>query len=87
MNGKACSDCKFWEALFEDKESGNCRRYPPVIDALQVSLAKENGYQSHDYADLNYDLWAFPVTRWDLWCGEFSPSNAQSKPPAESGSA
>ena len=83
---ETCSNCKFWKKV--DGEEGNCRRYPPVLDSLQVEFARDCGYDDNDYANQSILWWAQPATSDFSWCGEWAlRSNGRGKPTAEGGSA
>jgi hypothetical protein len=56
-----CGDCRFWKAI--NTEWGLCRAHPPTVILLRDT--------SQDaYADTQG---AFPDTKVDDWCGEWSP--------------
>lgn len=78
-----CDACRFW-AVRDDNpasDTGNCRRYPPVLDVLQITLAQANGHTDdgedfaamNEFADMNTYWWSQPCTNNDGWCGEWKP--------------
>lgn len=70
MAEPACKDCKFWERVrigdvpFEEDDDtsdanlGQCCRYPPPTPRSDGDTTDE---------------WAFPITFFTSWCGEFQP--------------
>lgn len=72
MTEEACCKCKFWITR-EDENGlhGNCKRFPPVLDVLQVEFARDNGYSDTDFAKDCILWWAQPKTSHEEWCGEF----------------
>jgi len=89
-----CKECKFWQSRWDyleysgDDESeglergtkycyqqiGQCRRFPPVYISPDESV---RGFDSFD-GDAS-DFFEFPVTRSDMWCGEFASASQQPK--------
>ncbi len=68
---EGCDICRYWKHGGGDSETENCKRYPPVIDALQAVFAVENGADANSFAEDSVLYWAQPRTFADSWCGEF----------------
>lgn len=78
---KYCGHCVYFEGYPESLGShGKCRRYPPVIDQIQVLQAHMNSdLDGKQYAN-GALLWAFPHVFEDEWCGEWKRKHAGSNP-------
>jgi hypothetical protein len=77
--GASCANCRYFTREFFDPRSGlgNCRRYPPVLDGLQLLQAKINGHaeDGNEYARDAPFWWSQPCLAEDQWCGEWAASN------------
>lgn len=78
MSEEYCGNCRFWdgtETKMRYSGLGNCRRYPPVLDGLQLLQAKVNGYakSGDEYACDSSSWWSTPCVAERDWCGEWKP--------------
>jgi len=77
---ETCNTCRYWKQFDHEPENilGNCRRYPPVADGLQLRQAEVNGYgvDGDDYARDSPFWWGQPCVSTDEWCGEWRAPNA-----------
>lgn len=68
-----CGTCKFFKPRLGDPSAnGNCHRYPPVIDGLQVMQWQINGHDHGEaYASDSTVFWGVPCVNSEDWCGEW----------------
>lgn len=57
MDGAACKDCVFWDALWKGGDTGQCRVNAPQLVVLSGEWRVDGQW---------------PQTGADDWCGEFS---------------
>ena len=77
---ETCKSCKFWEVYEADAtkqfKRGKCRRYPPVIDPIEVNeqlvFYKENGEEEPATDSACPTLWTQPPTFENCWCSEYT---------------
>jgi hypothetical protein len=67
---ETCESCRYWK--LSDVYRGECRRYPPTLDMLQVKFARDSGYSDDDFAENSIIWWTVPATAPDEWCGEYA---------------
>lgn len=59
---RICVNCKHWSGKETDAE-GLCQRFPPQVILMPVRTLAGDGIAPMGH---------FPVTRKDIWCGEFA---------------
>jgi len=69
----SCLDCFFFKKT--QKEDGECRRYPPVLEHLEADQQEamehdKNGEFAGRWSH-NFFQWVLPIVGQDNWCGEF----------------
>jgi len=82
-----CETCRWWDVAdgdvvraVKDEFSGQCRRYPPVLNHTVVYLMSQDE-SNPDSCQLDdaeneagrWTAWKFPSTQHGDWCGEHSP--------------
>ena len=82
-----CETCRWWDVAdgdvvraVKDEFSGQCRRYPPVLNHTVVYLMSQDE-SNPDSCQLDdaeneagrWTAWKFPSTQYDDFCGEHSP--------------
>ena len=78
---EACETCKYWKSRGDGSGKGNCRRFPPVADGLQIQQAAINGHESgEDYASHWLFYWGHPCCEGHDWCGEWKATNVGIEP-------
>lgn len=63
-----CASCKFWEEHRDNvEETGNCARFPPILDII----GRMKNLGNNEDIKTDSSAWAFPCTLRTDWCGEF----------------
>lgn len=64
-----CENCKYWHnRSFDDKELGDCRRFPPVVSDVVYNDQVDHGTPPEE---ARWVATEFPTTIQTEWCGEW----------------
>lgn len=81
MTEPTCETCRFWKRDDDHRDQGACRRFPPVLNPMQVLAdMRKHGRESSTDGDplparelLDFGAFSFPIPSFDDWCGEHEP--------------
>lgn len=68
----SCSDCMFWVREEDERQLGECRRFPPTVLAGETlrDNPESSGFDPLDAESIMIrSIW--PITTESSWCGEF----------------
>lgn len=73
MSGEWCSNCKFYDRMYqfdesEGDEASHCCRYPPLLNFSQLLGVSESDVKRRIAAA------HYPLVSSANWCGEWKPA-------------
>ena len=77
-----CGSCRFWILRTDhaaELGGGYCRRYPPFFPSGMKVWHHPEQHKPLDMTLSRKVVDAWPNTHQQSWCGEFSPSNTNTK--------
>ncbi len=79
----SCGTCRFYDCYREDRETGSCRRYPPVLSEFALKFYVDNPDEDDGEVEeatvetimlrqlRGMDVWFLPRIHESDWCGEY----------------